>query len=103
MALSPQQVKFEFLTYIKEFDVDAETWRVGSTDDAELALFVENDVDKQNDIWLWKPLLTSAEARIVLRYMTQQFGVPLADQSKEGPIVYLFRRSKNRKNHNLSA
>lgn len=93
MVFSPQQVKFEFLSYIKEFGVDPQAWRIGSATDAEAALFTDNGVDRDRDIWLWKPLLTPNAAAIVLRYMTEQLRIPLAESSGKGPAVFLFRRA----------
>lgn len=95
MVFSPQQVKFEFLSYIKEFGTEPSGWRIGSGVNAETALFEENGVDRERDIWLWKPLLSPAAAAIVLRYMTEQLKIPLADTSAKGPMLYLFRRNQD--------
>ena len=92
MVFSPQQVKFEFLSYIKEFGGSAKDWRIGTGGDAESAMFGENEVDRERDIWLWKPTLSPAAAGIVLRYFTGQFGVPRTENSTAGPIVFLFKR-----------
>ena len=94
MVFSPQQVKFEFLSYIKEFGVEPEHWRVGSGSDAEDALFRQNKVDRDKDIWLWKPLLSPAAAAIVLKYMTHNLRIPLADNSENGRFIFLFRLSR---------
>ena len=39
MVFSPQQIKFEFLSYIKEFGGRPEEWRVGCAVDAQKAMF----------------------------------------------------------------
>jgi hypothetical protein len=91
MVFSPQQVKFEFLSYIKEFGGKAGDWRIGCAADAPKALFEEHAVDPVRDIWLWKPTLSAAAANIVLRYMTEQFHVPAAGPPSAGASVYLFK------------
>lgn len=93
MVFSPQQVKFEFLSYIKEFRGERSEWRVGTGADAEAALFEGNAVDRKADIWLWKPTLSAAAAAIVLRYMNGQLHIPMSENSTPGPIVYLFKRT----------
>lgn len=92
MVFSPQQVKFELLSYIKEFGTDPENWRIGSAMNAEVALFEDNAIDRDKDIWLWKPLLSPSAAAIVLRYMTEQLHIPLSDRSSSGSNVYLFKK-----------
>jgi hypothetical protein len=92
MVFSPQQVKFEFLSYIKEFGGSPEEWRIGCGADAETALFDENLVDRERDIWLWKPMLSPAAATIVLRYMSERFRVQIAENSTSGPILYIYKK-----------
>lgn len=91
MTFSPQQVKFEFLSYIKEFGGRPAEWHVGCADDAAQALFAQHAVDAESDIWLWKPTLSAAAARIVFRYLTEQLHVPAADD-RPGRCVFLFKR-----------
>lgn len=91
MVFSPQQVKFEFLSYIKEFGGRPADWCVGCADDPAHALFAHNAVDAERDIWLWKPTLSPAAARIVFRYLTEQLHVPAAEE-QAGRCIFLFRR-----------
>jgi len=93
MVFSPQQIKFEFLSYIKEFGGKAEDWRVGCGTDAPKALFEENKIDRDRDVWLWKPALSPAAADIVFRYMTDQFHVPAASNTATGPNIFLFKKA----------
>ena len=95
MVFSPQQIKFEFLSYIKEFDLDPSAWRIGVADDARAALFSHNAVDEVRDIWLWKPALSAAAARIVFAFFTQRFGIPPAAQapSATANCLFLFRKA----------
>ena len=91
MVFSPQQVKFEFLSYIKEFGGRPGDWCVGCADDPAHALFARHAVDAESDIWLWKPTLSAAAARIVFRYLTEQLRVPAADD-RTGRCIFLFKR-----------
>jgi hypothetical protein len=79
MVFSAQQVKFEFLSYIKEFGGDPTDWRIGSGTDAQGALFERNGIDRERDIWLWKPTPSPAAANIVLRFFIERMGVPATD------------------------
>lgn len=92
MTFSVQQIKFEFLSYIKEFGGKAGEWRIGLAEDARKALFADNAIDEATDIWLWKPALTPVAARIVYRYMTEQLHVPPVEQQGDGRCVYLFKK-----------
>ena len=93
MVYSVQQIKFEVLSYIKEFGGKAEEWRIGVAPDAPAALFTDNAVDAEHDIWFWKPALSQAAARTVYQYMTQQFRVPPVDGQAEGNCVFLFKKA----------
>lgn len=93
MVFSPQQIKFEFLSYMKEFGGAPGDWRVGCAPDAPKALFEGNAIDREADIWLWKPSLSAAAAGIVFRYMTNQLRVPAANNSAAGSNIFLFKKS----------
>ncbi|GLK66911.1 hypothetical protein [Hansschlegelia plantiphila] len=93
MVYSVQQIKFEFLMYIKEFGGERSDWRVGVATDAPQALFNEQSVDEVSDIWLWKPALSPAAANTVLKYMTEQFRVPAAEGQGGGSSIYLYKRT----------
>ncbi len=92
MIFSPQQIKFEFLSYIKEFGGRSADWRVGCAADAQEAMFDREGVNRELDIWLWKPALSPAAARIVFRYLTEQLHVPVAQSSGQGANIFLFKR-----------
>lgn len=93
MVFSPQQIKFEFLSYIKEFGGRPEEWHVGCASDAKDALFEQEGVDREQDIWLWKPALSAAAARIVYRYLTEQLHVQRAGaNSASGASIFLYKR-----------
>ncbi len=92
MVFSPQQIKFEFLSYIKEFGGRPDEWRVGCAADAQQAMFELEGVDRERDIWLWKPALSPAAARIVFRYLTEQLRVQTSECSVQGANIFLFKK-----------
>jgi len=92
MVFSPQQIKFEFLSYIKEFGEPASSWRVGCSANAEAALAEEQRIDLDRDLWIWKPTLSPAAARLVHRFFTNQFNVQDAGVASDGANVFLFMR-----------
>jgi len=94
MVYSVQQIKFEFLSYIKEFGGSTNEWRVGTGTDPEVELFEAHSIDRKQDIWLWKPMLSPAAAIIVLRYFVDKFGISKAEYSAAGSVVYLFRKTE---------
>ncbi|TFZ56739.1 hypothetical protein E4V01_18105 [Methylorubrum sp. Q1] len=89
-AYSVQQIKFEFISYVKEFGADFSAWSVGVTEDASAALFHEHGIDEARDIWLWKPAVSPVAAAMVRDWIcTRQGAAALAG---EGRQVFLFRR-----------
>lgn len=95
MVFSAQQIKFEFLSYMKEFGTDPAAWRVGVAEDARQALFLDNGVDEVADMWLWKPTLSAAAALLVFNYFKERFGIDPAvhTATSEARSVFLFRRT----------
>ncbi|OHV18212.1 hypothetical protein BK022_00910 [Methylorubrum extorquens] len=89
-AYSVQQIKFEFISYVKEFGADFSAWSVGVTEDAPAALFGEHGIDEARDIWLWKPAASPAAAAMVREWMCARQGS--AGLAGEGRQVFLFRR-----------
>lgn len=93
MRYSVQQIKFELLSYIKEFGGDAAAWRVGTTEDVEREMFEALRVDRARDIWLWKPALSATAANLVARWMTDHRLASPIEARSPGPIVFLYRRA----------
>lgn len=95
MVFSAQQIKFEFLSYIKEFDVNPRSWRIGVAEDARRALFMDNSVDEIEDVWLWKPALSAAAAQLVFSFFVQRFGIEPAAHAptSKASNVFIFRKS----------
>jgi hypothetical protein len=94
MVFSVQQVKYEFLAYIKEFDPTFSNWYVGLADQPKQALFEHHGVRDAEDPWLYKQLLTNRAARTVQQYFIEHLktaGAPLIEQSENVDCVYLYK------------
>jgi hypothetical protein len=94
MIVSVQQVKYEFLAYIKEFDQSFSNWCVGISDAPKQTLFEQHGVRVDEDPWLYKQLLTHRAARTVYDYFVDHLktaGVQPAGDSNDFDCVYLFK------------
>ena len=94
MTYSVQQIKFEFISYVKEFGGNFTDWHIGVALDAPKALFQVHKVDPVHDFWLWKPALTSAAARLVTTWMTQRQNAHPAAGDTEGDCVFMFKKAE---------
>lgn len=88
---SPQQIKFEFLSYIKEFGGQPNEWRCGCAADAATVLELERTVDTGRDPWIWKPALSPAAARLVHSYFVNNLKAQDHETAATGSQVFLFR------------
>ncbi len=93
MAYSVQQIKFELISYVKEFGGDFTDWHVGVALDAPKTLFQRHKVDPVHDAWLWKPALTGAAARLVVNWMTDRQNAQSAAGDAEGDCVFMFKKA----------
>jgi hypothetical protein len=94
MVFSVQQVKYEFLAYIKEFDPTFSNWYVGVADQPRQALFEHHGVRDAEDPWLYKQLLTNRAARPVQPYGSahrKTAGASPVEQSENVDCVYLYK------------
>ena len=97
MILSVQQIKFEILAYIKEFDSRFDAWYVGITSDPKRALQSEHGVDLDTDIWLYKQAASFSACKTVQKYFIEKLNtegnlVPEGDRDMD--CIYLYRRSQ---------
>lgn len=70
-SYSVQQIKFEFLSYIKEFGGDGSEWTIGLMNEDEQAKVSIANTDR---IWISKPALSPNAARLVADYFISRFG-----------------------------
>lgn len=83
---SVQQIKFEFLSYIKEFGGNGSEWTIGLLNEDEHQQLALSDSPKNADlIWICKPALSPNAARIVSDYFISRFGTKQATDSVAGP------------------
>lgn len=97
MTFSVQQIKFECLSYIKEFGAKTDEWAIGVADDPERALFAECGIDAGRDIWLWKPALSAAAARTVFDFMVGRYRLSPVEAPASvagGACVFMYRRPR---------
>lgn len=94
MVFSVQQVKYEFLAYIKEFDPTFANWYVGIADQPKQVLFDQHGVRDDEDPWLYKQLLTNRAARTVQDYFLDHLrtgGTRANEHSENFDCVYLYK------------
>lgn len=96
MVFSVQQVKYEFLAYMKGLGGDFSDWYVTGSSSPESDLFVAHGVRSDADPWIYKPMLTYRATQTVVRYFTQVLGADGIDSAQltEGAVFALaFRKS----------
>jgi hypothetical protein len=94
MILSVQQVKYELLAYMKEFDPGFSNWYVGISNDPKRTLFDAHGVRDAEDPWLYKQLLTFRAARTVQAYFIEHLktkGDPPSAETEDYDCVYLYK------------
>lgn len=72
--LSVQQIKFEILAYIKEFDPVFGHWTVGASSDPKAEMESRHGIDMIDDPWIFKQALTEIAARNICRYFHEILG-----------------------------
>ena len=96
MVFSVQQIKYEFLAYMKGLGGSFEDWYVGSTDDPEAALFTAHSIRRDADPWIYKPALSGRAANTVLRYFVEVLhtdgNVP-TEHEQGASFAYAFKKS----------
>jgi len=96
MVFSVQQIKYEFLYYIKGLGGGFEDWYVGVSADPETALFETHLVDRDADPWIYKPALTGKATFTVLRYFRDVLHTdadPTPEFKEGATYAFAFRKS----------
>lgn len=75
MRLSVQQIKYDFLYAIKEFDSDGSLWCLVTSARPPAETLGEMGHDAQDFVYLGKPAGTPRAAEIVKSHFIQRFGV----------------------------
>lgn len=98
MRFSVQQIKYDFLYAIKEFDSDGTLWGSITSPWPPAETLTRLGCDVEDFIYLGKPAGTVRAAEIVKAYFIQRFGVADSGQLEEGGIaewVILFRSKQS--------
>lgn len=94
MSFSVQQIKFEFLSVIKEFGGDGRDWQVALSDSPPAEALAREGLDPADYVFIGKPAASPRAAVIVREFMTGRCRVaeaPSADGSADLHWIYLFR------------
>jgi len=98
MVFSVQQIKYEILGYIKEFDQSFENWFVGIAEDPKETLAEIHGLDLDTDRWIYKQALSFAAARTVQRYFLERLksdGVAIAHGDENLDCVYAYQKARH--------
>ncbi len=97
MVYSVQQIKFEMLSYMKEYGGGFHDWYVGVASDPLLTMTQEHKVDKERDIWLYKQALSFTACRTLQRYFLETLktdGIPVQRGADDTDCIYLYKKSE---------
>jgi hypothetical protein len=91
---SIQQIKFEFLSYIKEFGGRGTDWFIGMAEALPDPHSEDAGINASaKTIWICKPALSARAARLVRDHMTSRHGVRDAQDGalEGGSWIYMYR------------
>lgn len=94
-AFSVQQIKYEFLLYMKEFGGDFVDWHIGVSSTPHQTLTDLHKVDLEQDYWIFKPALTFIAANTIKKYFINVLGSSgnlTPSDNKDERYVYIFRK-----------
>ncbi len=93
---SVQQIKYEFLLYMKGLGGAFGDWYVGAAADPEQALFEVHGVRSDEEPWIYKPALTNRATITIVRYFVEVLhadGRVPAVEDEGATFAFLFRKS----------
>ena len=100
MVFSVQQIKYELLGYIKEFDQTFENWFVGIAEDPRKTLVDIHGVALDTDRWIYKQALSFTAARTVQAYFLERLktdGVMVTRGDENLDCGYAYYKTKHTK------
>jgi hypothetical protein len=98
MVFSVQQIKYELLGYIKEFDQRFENWFVGIAEDPKKTLAETHGLDLDADLWIYKQALSFSAARAVQRYFLERLntdGIAITEGDENLDCVYAYQKNRH--------
>jgi len=100
MVFSVQQIKYELLGYIKEFDQTFENWFVGIAEDPRKTLVDIHGVALDTDRWIYKQALSFTAARTVQAYFLERLktdGIAVTHGDENLDCVYAYHKTEHTK------
>jgi hypothetical protein len=95
MTMSPEETISDIKSHIEKFKVPYTTWYVAVTNDAEKELFINNKINKYNDLWIYREVENS-EAASKIKNSLIELGLQNTSDSIENigaPIfVYAYKK-----------
>lgn len=95
MRYSIQQIKYEFLYAIKEFDSDGRLWRIAVSDLPPAETLSREGLDPADCVFVGKPAGTVRAAELVREFFSKRYDVPdagpLGEAGTTQSWVLLFR------------
>ena len=68
------------------------TWYVGIATNPEMRLFHDHNVDRENDLWIYRPVNSEVEARDTERYLLDFYGFKGGTGGGDNPrFVYAYK------------
>jgi hypothetical protein len=92
MRYSIQQIKFEFISAIREIDDDAGRWNAAIVDQPPEASLRQMGFDPSEFVYVAKPAVSPRAAALVLDFMADRMGVRRSLVSDTGHWAMMFRR-----------
>jgi hypothetical protein len=95
MTMSPGEIISDIKSHIEKFKVPYTTWYVAVTNDAEKELFINNKIDKYNDLWIYREVENSEIALKIKTDLTVLGlqGTSDSIENTEAPIfVYAYKK-----------
>lgn len=91
MVYSPQQIKWDLLSAIREYGTDASGWTVCLSDGPPEATLGTLGLDADGMAYMGKPALTERAARLVHDFLTRRMGVASAPAPQRGNWIMVYR------------
>lgn len=79
MIYSVQQVLFDCMSYMREFEERGELWRIGSVGSAETPLVI--DLKSRFDVWIHRKMVSSVAAQTVCKRMSYRLSVAALEEN----------------------
>lgn len=92
MRYSIQQIKFEFISAIREIDDDAGRWTAAIVDHPPEASLRQMGFDPTEFVYVAKPAVSPRAAALVLDFIADKMGVNRTRANETGHWVMMFRR-----------